>query len=64
MLGAVETSVCGSWSPDSAPDTMTEHGISNQSSNGSGTRFCMQLINFLIRAPASPPVLHGLDRYR
>ena len=64
MSGAVETSVCGSWSPDSAPNTMTEHGISNKSSNGSGTRSCMELINFLIRAPASPPVLEGLDWYR
>ena len=61
MSGAMETSVCGSWSPDSAPDTMTEHGISNKSSNGSGTRAFMELITFLIRAPASPPVLEGLD---
>ena len=63
MSGAVETSVCGSWSPDAAPDTMTQHGISNKSSNGCGTRSYMDLINFLIRAPASPPVLEGLDWY-
>ena len=64
MSGAVETSVCGSPSPDSAADTMTEHGISNKSSNGSETRSCMELIQFLIRAPASPAVLDGLDWYR
>ena len=64
MSGTVETSVCGSRSPDPAPDTMTEHGISNKSSNGSGTRSCINSINFLIQAPASPPVLEGLDWYR
>ena len=56
--------MCRSWSPNSAPDTMTKHGITNKSSNGSGTRPCMELIKFLRRAPASPPVLEGLDCYR
>ena len=46
MSGAVETSVWGSWFPDSAPDTMMEQGMSNKSSNGSGTRSLMLLINF------------------
>ena len=64
MSGAVGTSVWGSWSPNSAPDTMTEHGNSNKSPNGSWTPSCMELINFLIRAPASPAVLEGLDWYR
>ena len=50
MSGAVETSVCGIWSPDSAPDTMREHGISNKSWNRSGTRSCVELRKFLIRA--------------
>ena len=64
MTGAVETSVWGSWSPDSAPDTMMEQGMSKKSSNESGTLSLMLLINFLIRALAIPPVLVGLDWYR
>ena len=64
MSGAVETSVWGSWSPDSAPDTMTEQGMSNKPSNGSGTRSLIVLIIFLMRALANPPVLEGLDGYR
>ena len=64
MYGAVETSVWGSWSPDSAPDTMMEQGMSNKSSNGSGTPSLTLLTNSIIRALAIPLVLVGLDWYR
>ena len=47
-----------------APDTMMEQGMSNNSSNGSGTGSLMALINFLIRALANPPALVGFDWYR
>ena len=61
---AVETSVWGRWSHDSAPDMMMEQGMSNKSSNRSRTRWLMLLINFLIRALAISPVFVGLDWYR
>ena len=50
--------------PNSVPDTMMEQGMSNKSSNGSGTRSLMLLIIFLIRALAIPPVLVRLNWYR
>ena len=64
MSGAVETSMWGRWSPDSVTHTMMEQGMSNKSSNGSGTRSLMLLIHFLMRALAIPPLLVGLGCYR